>query len=61
MSTVGRLFDQYDDYKLLAPSPFQGEANGNTVTLVNTAAGSVVYGGEVEGMDVFGAVRLIRR
>ncbi len=49
----GSALDQYDDYKLLAPSPFQGEANGNTVTLVNTAAGSVVYGGEVEGMDVF--------
>ena len=49
----GSALDQYDDYKLLAPSPFQGEANGNTVTLVNTAADNKV---SVKNVAILGSV-----
>ncbi len=49
----GMALDQYDDYNTLIPSTFQAEANGNTVTLVDTVAKSGIYGGYIEGLDLF--------
>jgi hypothetical protein len=49
----GTVIDQYDDYNELIPSPYQGEANGNNVTLINTTADEEIIGGYIMNLDEF--------